>query len=187
VIIGKHPRKRWIERVNPGAASMVPEELDTEIQAAFDKAAVVHEEEENGEQIQYRVLDDIFFIYNIAADKLITLVDIDFGFSPEVNLTICRVQTERVLGLKERIAAETKQVELSCADIDHKLLAVDDEIAELDARLAAARATRGRLELQKAEKSKGLEALKAEFASDFNRLKYSIRYRVESQKGKKVS
>lgn len=186
MIIGKHARKRWIERVNPNAASMAPEEVDAEIQAAFNQAAVVHEEE-NGESVQYRVKDDIFFIYNLAADKLITLVDIDFGFSPEVNLTICRVQTKRVVELKEKIAAETALVEMSCEEVDHKLLAVDDEITELEARLEAARATRGRLEQQKAEKSKGLEALKAEFACEFNRLKYSIRYRVESQKGKRVS
>jgi len=179
--ISKHARKRWPERGNPDAA---PEDIDQEIISAFDQAVIVHEEEEEGGLMQYRVYRDILFIYDLHSDKLVTLVNIDFGFSPEINLEICRLQVEKVLDLQNKIAEEEAAVKKLHEEIDNKLLAVAGDIAELERKLEAAKAAERRLNQQKHEAIKGLEAVKAEHANEFSKLKYSIRYRVNALKVK---
>lgn len=184
MIITKHARKRWPERANPDAS---PEDMDGEIYAAFDQATIIHEEDENEEIIQYRVKDNILFIYSTKNDKLITLVEIDFGFSPEVNLVICKHQVERILDLKARIESEEAAAALQQEEIDHRLLAVAGDIAELELKLQAHKAAEDRLKQQKVELAKALEAMKSEFMNEFSRLKYSIRYRVGTSRMKTVN
>lgn len=178
--ITSHARKRWLERRNPGA---IPEDIDQEISASFELATVVHEEEEKEKgRIQYRVKDDILFVYSVPGEKLVTVISIDYGFDPEINLDLCKRQTQLVLDLKKRISAEEILVEKLRGEIDNRLKAVAGDIAELTARLEAAQAAERRLEQQKVEAARELEALRAKFANEFARLKYSIRYRVDYDK-----
>lgn len=177
--ISKHARKRWPERGNPDVA---PENIEQEIISAFDRAVIVYEEEEEDGLMQYRVYRDILFVYNLHSDKLITLVNIDFGFSPEINLEICRLQVEKVLYLQKKITEEEAAIKKLCEEIDYRLLAVIGDIAELERKLEAEKAAERRLNQQKIEISKGLEAMRAELANEFSKLKYSIRYRADALK-----
>lgn len=181
VIFTPHAVKRWRERVNPEAGE---DQAVEEMQKVFEQAVMVFEEVEEGGLVRYLVKDDILFVYDVTTNKVATVIDIDFGFSQEINRRLARMQTEYVLQLAKRIAENRAATEKRLAGLDNSISVSEGEIKSLEAKLEAVRATQRKLLQTKEELIKEQEALRKDYEAEFMRLKYSVNYRMETLKDK---
>lgn len=177
--ISEHARERWRERFNPEAG-----DVDGEIREAFAKAVEIFRED--GERtVSYAVKDNILFVRDAEEDVMVTVVDIVFGFEPGIDREICRMQLKRIEEMKEAIANLEDFCRTEGEGLDSDIFVVEEEIKKLKAELTAMEARKARFLCQKEVWSRELEAKKAEYLKEVNKLRYSINYRLEMMKEKK--
>ncbi|NHM25439.1 MULTISPECIES: hypothetical protein [Desulfofundulus] len=169
--VSKHALKRWRERVNPDAG---PERAQSEMLKGLEQAIRVYDELDNA----YFIKDNILFI--VKDEVVVTVVNLDFGFSEDINRVICRMQTERLLELKKKLEEAQEQAQQHISAINDRLAVLDSEKAEVEARLQEICSKRRKLELAREEVEKGLEALRKQYAAEFSKLKYSLDFRLET-------
>ncbi|MEW6423155.1 MAG: hypothetical protein AB1523_00165 [Bacillota bacterium] len=175
--ISGHARERWLERFNPNA-----QDPDGEILEAISQAVEIFREDDG--TISYLVKDNMLFVHDLRKNRLATVVDIVFGFDPEINLEICRMQIARVLKVKEELESLEDFVRCETEEIDHEVAQIDDEIKKARSELDAKEAHKRTLICAKEKLIKEQEAKRAEYLSEVNKLRYSINYRLEMLKQK---
>lgn len=171
--IPKHAKKRYLERINPSS-----QDPDKEIFEEHAQAVLVKEETVDNETVQYSVKDEALYIYNKTRDLMITIVDIDFGFSGTVNLELCRLQLKRVLELKERFEIEENRAAGADVELCRNLEVLDSEISQLEAQIEAVKSSRDRIVTTRIEVSKALEAMRQEYIYEANKIIYSTDFRA---------
>lgn len=175
--VSEHARQRWLERINPDAR-----DVDGEIMEAKKQAVEFFREKEGGKLIGYAIKDDILFIYELGEDVLLTVIDVNFGFSPEINRQICKMQIERILSVKDELEAEEDYVRSEMEGIDGDLILIEAEIRKIRADLEAKEAGKARLLSHKDALMKELEKKQEEYLNEVNKIRYSINYRIEGIK-----
>jgi len=160
VKVTEHAKQQWIKRFNP--ESQDPEK---EIEQAVAAAVEIYEEEDTGNKYEsparIMVKDNILCVCLKEEDVVVTVIDINFGFSPEINLEVCKMQTERILKVKEELSGLEEYVQMEAAKTEAKEFTISKCCDEKDALM------------------KRLEAKRAEYIAETNKLRYSINYRLE--------
>jgi hypothetical protein len=177
--ISEHARERWRERFNPGTGDM-----DQEIREAFLRSVEIFRED-GDEPARYLVAENILFVHDWKNDVLVTVVDIVFGFEPGIDLEICRMQLKLIETLKEELNGLAGYFNVKTEELDRSILLVEGDIEKIRAELIAKETQKRRMLCQKQEWDKELEAKKAEYLKEVNKLRYSINYRLEMLKEKK--
>jgi hypothetical protein len=158
--------------------------MDQEIREAFLRSVEIFRED-GDEPARYLVAENILFVHDWKNDVLVTVVDIVFGFEPGIDLEICRMQLKLIETLKEELNGLAGYFNVKTEELDRSILLVEGDIEKIRAELIAKETQKRRMLCQKQEWDKELEAKKAEYLKEVNKLRYSINYRLEMLKEKK--
>ncbi|GBF34120.1 hypothetical protein DCCM_3232 [Desulfocucumis palustris] len=172
--ITRHAKKRYRERINSDT-----ENIEQEIIDCYEKAVAVYEEGVNGDSKEFLVHENVLFVYTPVTDTIITVIDINFGFSESVNMELCRLQLERVLSLKERLSSEKSKASKVYEKFDKKITVIDGEIDLLQKKLEAIQAKRELILASKTKIFKNVQSTEKEYIAEAKRLVYSTSFRVE--------
>ncbi len=175
--ISEHARQRWLERINPDAR-----DVDNEILEARKQAVEFFREEDANKLIAYALKDNILFIHELKEDVLVTVIDVDFGFSQEINKQICSMQLNRILAAREELSAEEDFVRCETEGIDTDLVLIEEEIKKIKADLEVKEAAKNRLLSHKEALLKDLQVKLRGYLCEVDRIRYSISYRIENIK-----
>jgi|GEM_PF-4995406 hypothetical protein len=181
MIVSNHAKERWIKRFNPKAKNVVEE-----IMRAKDQAIeILSVEECPGKYMEYSVKDNMLFVVDLNQGVLVTVVDIVFGFGEEIDREIGRLQTEKILRLKEEVANEEDFFAVQIKGIDEEMVVLEGEIEKVRAELLERENLKTKLREEKKEYMKKRDIKRKEYEKEVNKLRYSINYRLEMLTQKK--
>jgi len=181
MMVSVHARDRWIKRFNPKAKDVVGEILKEKNQAI----EILQTKESPNKYMEYSVKDNMLFVVDLSRNMLVTVIDIVFGFGEEIDRELCRMQTEKILRLKEELQEEEEFFVSQARGIEEEIIVLDGELEAVKMEVARREDLRNRLGEEKRQYTKKLEIKRKEYEKEVNKLRYSINYRLEMLAQKK--
>ncbi len=175
MMVSVHARDRWIKRFNPKANNVVEEILKEKSQAI----EILQTKESPNKLMEYSVKDNMLFVVDLRRDMLVTVIDIVFGFGEEIDRELCRMQTKKILRLKEGLQEEEEIFASQVRGIEEEMLVLEAELEKAKMEVKRREDLRNKLGEEKRRYVKILATKRKEYEKEVNKLRYSINYRLE--------
>jgi len=171
VIASEHAYDRWKEY---GGRIYI---LD-----AFAKATYIGNDFHKSQEAEYYIWEDKIFVYAYQTNIIITVINVNYNLSSEINKVVINKQTKLVLKLLEKVDVAKARLALNERESTRKLSYIEDQILVHERKIEALRHSRNAIHEEVSRYKKETEAAIKDHSSELSRLYFSIDYRVKNKK-----